>query len=385
PEHLDADELNAFAEGALPSAARARYVSHLADCDNCRQMVSQLAISAGAVARVEPVGATGAERGSWPQRLAAFFTPRTLRYAAFAVVLIAAAGVVFLIARRTADNSALVARNEPENTTAGTTMKPPADTAPQVSKASPDAGRSETSASSSPSTIVNPERDESKVAARTAPPAQPTLEPSRPTSPVVASKKSAEPATSESQPSYAPPPPGETQARSREQEKGSGIVSGPRKGDTSDKYKTTNQIADAAIAKDRSGDDNRAANNQQMQINQRSVQQKRGGPRRDLESNAATGRNAIEPRAQASQKESSSTAAAPKSEEAPETRSVGGRKFRKQGNVWLDLKFKSSMLPRSVSRGSEEFSALDSGLRSIASQLSGEIIVVWKNKAYRIR
>src|SRR6266446_2392863 len=55
-EHLDADELNAFAEGALPAAARSRYVSHLADCDDCRRLVSQLAISAGAVAKAEAAG-----------------------------------------------------------------------------------------------------------------------------------------------------------------------------------------------------------------------------------------------------------------------------------------------------------------------------------------
>src|SRR6266436_785321 len=42
-EHLDADELNAFAEGSLPVAARSRCVSHLADCDDCRRLVSQLA------------------------------------------------------------------------------------------------------------------------------------------------------------------------------------------------------------------------------------------------------------------------------------------------------------------------------------------------------
>ena len=112
PDHLDADELSAFAEGALPPAARARYVSHLAACDNCRQMVSQLAISAGVVAKAEPAEATESERASWPQRLATFFAPRTLRYAAFAVVLIATAGVVFLVARRQANNSTLVARNE---------------------------------------------------------------------------------------------------------------------------------------------------------------------------------------------------------------------------------------------------------------------------------
>ena len=73
------------------------------------------------------------------------------------------------------------------------------------------------------------------------------------------------------------------------------------------------------------------------------------------------------------------------SEEAAETRSVGGRKFKRQGNAWVDSKLKSSMSVRTIGRGSEEFDNLDSGLRSIAKQLSGEIVVVWKGKAYRIR
>ena len=72
-------------------------------------------------------------------------------------------------------------------------------------------------------------------------------------------------------------------------------------------------------------------------------------------------------------------------EEAPESRSVGSRKFKRQGNAWVDSKFKSSMSVRNVERESEEFDKLDSGLRSIAQQLSGEIVVVWKGKAYRIR
>ena len=31
-DHLDADELSAFAENALPIPARARYTAHLAEC-----------------------------------------------------------------------------------------------------------------------------------------------------------------------------------------------------------------------------------------------------------------------------------------------------------------------------------------------------------------
>jgi hypothetical protein len=40
---------------------------------------------------------------------------------------------------------------------------------------------------------------------------------------------------------------------------------------------------------------------------------------------------------------------------------------------------------RNISRGSEDFAALDGGLRSIAQQISGEVIIVWKGKAFLIK
>ena len=94
-EHLDADEMNTFAEGALPPAARARYVSHLSQCDHCRQQVAQLAISTGTVTRAENL-VGGPERRTFWQGVSAFFTPRGLRYAAFAAVLLIIAGIAFI-------------------------------------------------------------------------------------------------------------------------------------------------------------------------------------------------------------------------------------------------------------------------------------------------
>jgi len=384
PEHLDADELSAFVEGALPPAARARYVSHLADCDNCRQLVSQLAMSTGAVTKASPLGSTEAERASWPQRLAAFFTPRTLRYAAFAVVLIAAAGVVFLVARRSANNSALVAKNEEGNQAAASAVKPADQVAPQAdasNSARSDSNRNSNLADSGQNPKGGQERDESKVAATTVPPPKSSRETSPAATPALAIKR----ADSES-PSYAPPPPGESQgveARTRQQSNVAGLASGPRKSASADdKYKAMDRVAEPTTAKDRGAEEsNRAAANQPAQNNRIAPQEKRGGPRRSQENVAQTNQLQVE----STQKENTVKTSPAKPEPATETRSVGGRKFRKQGASWIDLKFKTSMSLHTITRGSDEFSSLDSGLRSIASQLSGEIIVVWKNKAYRIR
>jgi hypothetical protein len=298
--------------------------------------------------------------------------------------------VVFLLSRRPANDSALVAQNEPLNQTAETAVKPGL-AAPQASVdevARQDTNRNAATRGSPQVHEESRERDESKVASvqQPAPPPATTST----SFPDVAAKKSAEPTKAEAQPSYAPPPPGETQgsdARARQKQGAVDLAAGPRKRDSSDdKDKAMDRAAAPTIASARPGDEsNRGAMNQAPQSNSRIVQEKRGGPRRSMDNIAQTQRNEQEQRVQTPKTVTGATAGTATSEEAPETRSVGGRKFRKQGSAWVDLKFKSSMSVKTVARGSEEFSSLDSGLRSIASQLSGEIIVVWKSKAYRIR
>jgi hypothetical protein len=73
-------------------------------------------------------------------------------------------------------------------------------------------------------------------------------------------------------------------------------------------------------------------------------------------------------------------------ERAPETRSVGGRHFQRQGGAWVDTAYNSSRPTTNVARGSEQYRALvadEPGLRTIAEQLGGEVFVVWKSRAYR--
>src|SRR5215212_9161004 len=66
--HMDADEMNAYAEGALPDGARSRYFAHLADCDSCRKLVTQLTLAATAAAEGRERAAaavTAAPSKSW--------------------------------------------------------------------------------------------------------------------------------------------------------------------------------------------------------------------------------------------------------------------------------------------------------------------------------
>src|SRR6266478_1868024 len=158
--HLDADEMSAFAEGVLPPAARAQYVSHLADCDQCRKQVSSLAIAAGAVTRTEQSVADQIERRRFWQILVGFFALPVMRYAAFGAILLIVTGVAFIALRPRTEPRELVADSKQQEPV--TAVKPPTDANGSLNpEATPTRSAS---ASQSPATSdQNPKRDEARV------------------------------------------------------------------------------------------------------------------------------------------------------------------------------------------------------------------------------
>lgn len=378
-EHLDADEMNSFAEGALPPATRARYVSHLADCDHCRHQVAQLAVTAGAVIRERPVAVQTESRSIW-QTLTGMFALPVLRYAAFAAVLVIVAGVAFIALRPRHENSELVAGNQQADQHPSSVLKEPAADTTGNNQPSAPANTTNPGLSATPA-IQNPKRDESKVAENVAPPVAAKEAP--------ATLAGTETKTGESQalkslPAYAPPPPGESQIATQEQRSAAGAVTVQKKAEGADKIGAAERERDTAKDAGRADDRSTGFLNQPVPANRRVADEKqKGGPSRNND-NLAMSRNQNEVRSEPA-KPQSATRAGSSTEESSETRSAGGRKFRRQGNSWVDQKFKSSMVLKRISRGSEEFNALDSGLRSIAQQLGGEVIVVWKGQAYLIK
>jgi len=396
-EHLDADEISAFAEGALPPATRARYVSHLADCDDCRKQASSLAISSGAVVRTEESRSPAIEGRSFWQVLAGIFALPILRYAAFAAVVLIVAGVAFVALRRPRNEAQMIAANEPVNQQRDSAVKPPAGFQ-EGTAANKQANTEARSASPSQLATGNDQTAKSGTTSKLEDaPANPLpMKEAAPPEPVTAEKKAGQGEMAKAAPSYAPVPPLETATQQkqegyREQQSATGI-SGPRqqqKVDSADKFgqereRDANKDARADDLARKSTAPGSVASNQALPSSRRPVDEKAKGPMRNMESNAIN-RNENAGRAEAPKTTSSSGSDRASTEEAPPTRSAGGKKFRKQGAAWVDQKFKSSMTLKSVSRGSDEFAGLDSGLRSIAQQLGGEVIVVWKGKAYLIK
>jgi hypothetical protein len=71
-----------------------------------------------------------------------------------------------------------------------------------------------------------------------------------------------------------------------------------------------------------------------------------------------------------------------------ETRGVSGHRFRRRDGAWVDVNYRGTMSMVGVQRGTEGYRALVADvpeLGRIAEQLQGEVIVVVKGRAYRIR
>jgi hypothetical protein len=97
----------------------------------------------------------------------------------------------------------------------------------------------------------------------------------------------------------------------------------------------------------------------------------KGGPRRS--------RDQSEEQRGASQRSRSAN-------ETVQTRTVSGRTFRREGNIWVDTAYDSSRELTMLSLSSDKYQKLandHAGLRTIMEQL-GSVIVVWHGKQYRI-
>ena len=354
--HLDADELNSYAEGVAPDLARARYTEHLADCEACRGIVVSLVQSAGAASRLEVPEQKGGA-GFW-QKLRELFSPTVLGYAVPALVLTAVIGIG-LLALRQQQRVQFVAQNERQAE------------APSAAQSNADSGVS---------TVAQPQatvQDGIKSGATTKLPGEKTaledeklqagrglLKPDSSVAKVAPSKDAGQPAdvdsVAESRPyalepkaAQAPPP---------------ATVINPEK--------------PAELAKERSEkrEDQPRDQNEEFRVQTDEVH----GPNRSRS-------NTAQPMSQRGAGVASGRGpSADKNKKGAdvETRSVMGRYFTREGDAWVDTAYEYSQATVRVARGSDQFRALvadEPAIRTIAAQLDGVVIVVWKNRAYRIQ
>jgi len=336
-DHLDADELSAYAENALPAAARTRYTVHLAECSRCRSLVAQLSSSAGVVAATDSVAVP--EPSGLRKFLASLFTPMVLRYAAPALGLIVVAAIGFVVLRR----------NQPDRYVAQNTETAP----PQQPVVSP-AARNYVDSNTAPSRDrIEEERKQKNQ------PAQPAPVPNAPPSVTsvdaeVSKEKAVAQPKPEEQPASAaanePPPPKTEPSAAPEQS--------PRAATETVKVQPVTEQAKKDREAQREDKDNFARAKKPADAVSATASGARGGFLADGVADMKT-----------------------------DTRTVAGRRFRKHSGVWVDTAYDSSKDAVTLSRGSEQYRALvadEPAIKTIADQLEGEIIVVWKGHTYRI-
>lgn len=409
--HLDADELNAFAEGALPTAARMAAASHLADCARCRGVVVGLAQVAGAEVKHQEVkqhavaAAAQAEpshTSAWRALFASLFAPRVLRFAV-PVLALSLVGAVSYIALRS-DRGSLEAAREGRRQNVSTQSAPPAATAPAGPAASENtSGLMEVNSNTSretPAVVEPPAPSKGGHGGADAP------QPAEPEAPVTKDEQPSEAAA-------APPPPpaaalaeGPAEMRKAAPSKSAAPEENEvARIDTKEESQNRDRSGRASEpAEDVSANDSmRSRNVAQRGLNQ--VQMPDGGARnakRGEDGNASSGYSgggAPAPRDSDRAATRSETAnrslAARKSREAErrsedddgETRSAAGHRFRRKGNAWVDVKYKENMPSTGVRRSTEAFRALVADVPEVgrvAEAIGGEVIIVVDGRAYRI-
>jgi hypothetical protein len=347
-EHLDADELSSFAEGVLPDTTRSLYAAHLADCSHCRRIVAQLVVSSGAAVRqlaVEP------SKSTWWSFIASFFAPGVMRYAVPALSLVILAAIAFVSLRQTRQGDRVAQVEQVDSEPAapgqyGATQDAPSEVQTSQDSA-PRSGALKTATTNAQETSKDAKRSEAKNETVATDSMEREQKRSEPTTNV---RDAAQPSPSrvpDANTAFSPQPHKEVVNESKREQ-----------------LARARQAPAEPAAVAQSEDDRR-----NRQDKDDAVAKQKAGAKTGFETGAVAGRRSM-------------------TTGNTESRTVAGRHFRRINNAWVDTAYDPGAQTITLARGSEQYRALtgdEPGLRTIAEELKGEVIVVWKGRAYRIR
>ena len=356
-DHLDADELAAFAENAMPEKVRALHMEHLADCGRCRGVLSGLImLNAEAEPESSAVAAPPVSVAVEPWYRKLLLYPN-LAYVMGGLVLMFGGLLTFSLLQNSGGIDAVVVSQVSESEAGRGPMAPESamDSTANISantmsstnfnSSSPDA-RVVTSNTASNSAIASPpksleQRREEVASGKT-----------------TASEITADGVDSKSREVAAPPPAPASAPKDAELAMSPGALAkeADDKNEAKKRAAVGNEKADLSI------------NSRQMQDLPRTQAggplKAKPGPSRDAQQNFPNRAN--------------------NTFEMNEERKVGLRGFQRKNNVWYDNSYRGQTT-KNVRRGTDEYKDLDSGLRAIAESLGGVVVVVWEGKAYRIQ
>jgi len=417
--HLDADEQNAYAENALPAAARHAYAAHLADCDDCRRSVTQLALAAGIPIQLEEHETSTPKKvlpnvTTWGERFGALFAPRAWRYAVPALALLLVSAVALMVLTRSSRKDGSIAernRAQPARTSIAQTEETHHATQNGNVVAAPEGQSGESSnAPNSNAPVTSDQLAANRTGEKDA----------RPEAGGAVTKDTAPLSPSAPAPAAGLAAPVPTPVPSEAISVADAPASKPKVAESAaeqawlEKQRTQNETyqRDDANMTARRNEPKRSGPSRANNIEQAPSQVARGGNTGESRTGAdkkdervaaaatpapappATERRVRQRRTDSEEDESKSSANSgkPQSRRSPEsageTRTVAGRKFRRQDGAWIDTAYKSAQSVTVVRRDSEQYRALvadEPPLRRIADALGGEVVVVWKGRTYRIR
>lgn len=360
--HLDADEIAAFAENALPANTRLAYTRHLADCDRCRNVLAQT-ISFYPEAAIEPASSDVSDSPlsdpamPWYQRL--FAVPNLA--ASMGALVLAFAGLLgYLVFQQNFSNRPEVAElNKSETAHADRNYNQA-----QASAANAASNAANSSANTESPTITSGQSPMTKTLGQEEP-VQPSIGADQPSD------------TGVSRPRSELPPPPASAPLAKEEAKKPEMEDdrlAEKKAVTESNRSLSVDGADAkakadeiTIAKDAPLQNNQAQNNAVG-----GAIKSKSGPYRDMQQRNST-----------LDKTRADSASGVAGENAAGRR-VAGRSFEKKDGVWYDSAYRGQPTIN-IRRGTGEYKILDSGLRKIAENIGGTVVILWREKAYRIQ
>lgn len=349
-DHLDADEISAFAENALPEMTRQFYTAHLADCDRCRKTLSSV-ISMRSEAAPEAASSGAfipiAAAAPWWTK---FLAGPNLAYVMGTLVLLFSGFLGYLVLQRNPrpGNAEVSSVYEPESRAGG----PSAAEEPQLL---PDANASaNTNAPAAANTMANAPRNPANSMTTSTNAATANVARSGVT---VGSADSSVSAVEKSPPTTADtvtPSAGAAAPRT--------VRELPLTARDERQLELANEKDNVALAEQKS---KQTGNKRAMREAPpaKSALSKLEGPRQNNQDNAQQSGNMTQ---------------------ASAGRTVGGKYFELRQNVWYDSSYRGQGT-KTVRRGTSDFLRLDGGLRYIVEELGGAVVIVWKQKAYRIQ
>lgn len=349
--HLDADVLSAFAENALPEKSKKLYTAHLADCDRCRRILSNL-ISLNAEEEIVPV-----KIAETPIIETAIPWYRKLLFGRNLVYTMGALVIAF-----SAFTGYIVFQNLSKGLSSDVSM---ANTASKPVRG-PSAAEEPVFSSNSAS-VANTASNISAVSTNSAANA--------PASTMNAANTSATPTIS-----------GTTAANQ----------SVTKSADTSDRNKLTDDVisggerpldAPSKPIKEESRDLKNEDEKPKIALaepkfDEREARKTLPAPppvaaaEKDEQQDKMVTRSTTNP---------SPAGAAKMAKKKLPVKTVNGKTFNYENSVWVDSQYRQGSPITNVSRGTDEYRKLDSGLKRIAEQFSETVVVVWKTKTYRIQ